>query len=200
MRQSPLQTHAMGHERHDEHGHQAETGGQHPSGHSHAADEHKSRAPAQVATYVITCSDSRNAQSDESGQTILRALEHAGHTVCGYGVVRDEPEAIRAALEDASAKGARAVILNGGTGIGRRDNTVEVLEGLFHKQLPGFGELFRLLSFKEIGSPAMMSRATAGTYRGMIIFALPGSPQAAQLAMDELILPELGHAVRELTR
>jgi len=200
MRQSPLQT-PMGHEKHDEHGRRPDaTGGQHAHGHSHAADEHKSHAPAQVATYVITCSDSRNAQSDESGQTIRRALEHAGHTVCGHVVVRDEPEAIRTALEDASAKGARAVILNGGTGIGRRDNTVEVLERLFHKQLPGFGELFRLLSFKEIGSPAMMSRATAGTYRGMIVFALPGSPQAARLAMDALILPELGHAVRELTR
>ncbi|HME91918.1 MAG TPA: MogA/MoaB family molybdenum cofactor biosynthesis protein [Myxococcaceae bacterium] len=200
----------MGHERKNERGHQpGAAGGDHrhghavghqEHGHSHAADEHKSRAPAQVATYVITCSDSRNAQSDESGQAIQRALEQAGHTVCGYSVVRDEPEAIRECLEDAGAKGARAVILNGGTGIGRRDNTVEVLEQLFDKRLPGFGELFRSLSFKEIGSPAMMSRATAGTYRGMIIFALPGSPQAARLAMDELILPELGHAVRELTR
>jgi molybdenum cofactor biosynthesis protein B len=114
--------------------------------------------------------------------------------------VRDEPESIRAAIEAAVTSGARALILNGGTGIGRRDNTVETVGSLFEKTLPGFGELFRQLSYQEIGSPAMMSGACAGTYRGMIVFALPGSPQAAQLAMDKLILPELGHAVRELSR
>ncbi len=191
----------MGHEEHDdEHGHHP--GAKHDRAHgpSHAAQEHKSQAPVQVATYVITCSDSRNPTSDDSGQAIQHALERAGHSVCGYRVVRDEPDAIREALEHASAQGARAVILNGGTGIGRRDNTVEALGQLFEKELPGFGELFRYLSFKEIGSPAMMSRAAAGTYQGMIVFALPGSPQAARLAMDELILPELGHAVRELAR
>ncbi len=192
----------MAHEGHDEkhRPHPDEIRGHRPHGPSHAAHEHKSHAPAQVATYVITCTDSRGPESDESGQAIQGALRQGGHTVCGYSVVRDEPEAIRSALENARAKGARAVILNGGTGIGRRDNTVEVLERLFEKELPGFGELFRSLSFKEIGSPAMMSRAVAGTYQGMIIFALPGSPQAARLAMDELILPELGHAVRELSR
>lgn len=183
-----------GHERHEH--------GEPHRGHgpSHAAHEHKSHAPTQVAAYVITCSDTRNPQSDDSGLEIQRALERAGHTLCGYSVVRDEPEDIRAALEEAKKKGARAIILNGGTGIGRRDNTIEVLEKLLEKELPGFGELFRALSFREIGSPAMMSRATAGTYQGMILFAIPGSPQAARLAMDELILPELGHAVRELAR
>src|SRR5262249_56283292 len=100
----------------------------------------------------------------------------------------------------AEGRGGGAVVVEGGGGIGRRDSTVEVLERLFEKTLPGFGELFRALSFQEIGSPAMMSRAVAGTYQGMIIFALPGSPQAARLALDRLILPELGHAVRELTR
>jgi molybdenum cofactor biosynthesis protein B len=192
----------MAHEGHDEkhHPHPHEARGHRPHGPSHAAQEHKSHAPAQVATYVITCTDSRSPESDESGQAIQGALQQGGHTVCGYSVVRDEPDAIRSALENARTKGARAVILNGGTGIGRRDNTVEVLKRLLEKELPGFGELFRSLSFKEIGSPAMMSRAVAGTYQGMIIFALPGSPQAARLAMDELILPELGHAVRELSR
>ena len=106
----------------------------------------------------------------------------------------------RSAIDEASQAGAGVVILNGGTGIGRRDNTIEVLEELLEKKLPGFGELFRYLSFKEIGSPAMMSRALAGTYRGMVLFALPGSPQAARLALEALILPELGHAVRELSR
>jgi molybdenum cofactor biosynthesis protein B len=114
--------------------------------------------------------------------------------------VTDDPAEIRSAIQEAVEAGARAVILNGGTGIGRRDNAVEVLEELLEKRLPGFGELFRYLSYKQIGSAAMMSRAVAGTYRGMILFALPGSPKAAGLAMDALILPELGHAIRELTR
>ncbi len=190
----------MAHEGH-EHGGSAHHG-DHPAvpGDSPAAMEHKSRAPSQVSTYVITCSDSRDASRDESGRAIRSALEKAGHPICGHRVVTDDPEAIRSAIQDAGEAGARAVILNGGTGIGRRDNAVEVLEGLLEKRLPGFGELFRYLSFKEIGSAAMMSRAVAGTYRGMILFALPGSPQAAGLAMDALILPELGHAIRELTR
>jgi len=190
----------MAHEGH-EHGGSGHDG-DHPGvpGDSLSAQEHKSRAPSQVSTYVITCSDSRDASRDESGRAIRSALEKAGHPICGHRVVTDDPEAIRSAIQDAGEAGARAVILNGGTGIGRRDNAVEVLEGLLEKRLPGFGELFRYLSFKQIGSAAMMSRAVAGTYRGMILFALPGSPQAAGLAMDALILPELGHAVRELTR
>ena len=192
----------MGHEGHD-HGHGHGHGHGHPPGghsHSHAAEEHKSHAPAQVASFVVTCSDSRSEATDETGQAIRKALEGAGHSVVGYQVIRDEPQQIRGALEAAAGAGARAVIFNGGTGIGRRDNTVEVLGNLFEKELPGFGEIFRALSFREIGSPAMMSRACAGTWRGMAIFALPGSPQAVKLAMDALILPELGHAVRELTR
>jgi len=167
---------------------------------SHAANEHKSHAPTEVATYVLTCSDSRSEASDETGNAIQGALRAAGHSIAGYRVIKDEPEEIRKAISDARAAGARAVIVNGGTGIGRRDNTVVVLDELFEKTLPGFGELFRSLSFQEIGSPAMMSRATAGTYQGMMIFALPGSPQAIRLALERLILPELGHAVRELTR
>lgn len=167
---------------------------------SHSAKEHKSHAPAQVATYVVTCSDSRSSAADESGRAIQDALRAAGHPLAGYRVVRDEPEEIREAVAEAKAAGARALILNGGTGIGRRDSTVEVLERLFEKTVPGFGELFRSLSFQEIGSAAMMSRAVAGTYQGMMIFALPGSPDAVRLALDRLILPELGHTIRELTR
>lgn len=185
----------MTRERHPGHG-EAHEG---PSG-SAAAHEHKSAAPAQVAVFVITCSDSRDASRDESGQAIRAALEKAGHSICGYRVVTDDPRQIRSAVEKALEAKASAVILNGGTGIGGRDNTVEVLEQLLEKKLPGFGELFRYLSFKEIGSPAMMSRALAGTYRRMVLFALPGSPQAARLALEALILPELGHAVRELSR
>jgi molybdopterin adenylyltransferase len=198
----------MGHEGHDhdhDDQHHPHHHGHHEHGHahpheSHAAKEHKHHAPAQVATFVVTCSDSRSAAQDESGAAIRSLLEGAGHTVVGHKVIRDEPEAIRATLDEAMGAGARAVIFNGGTGIGRRDSTVETLSALFEKTLPGFGELFRALSFKEIGSPAMMSRACAGTVKGSIVFALPGSPQAVKLALRELILPELGHAVRELTR
>jgi len=188
--------HKHGHGHH--HGHKHEH--HHPHGHSHAAEEHKARAPAQVSAFVVTCSDSRDEARDESGKALRGGLEVAGHTLCGYKVVKDDAEAIRAALAEAAAAGARAVLFNGGTGIGRRDSTVETLRALFEKELPGFGELFRMLSFKEIGSAAMMSRATAGTYQGMIVFAMPGSPQAVKLALRELILPELGHMVRELTR
>jgi molybdenum cofactor biosynthesis protein B len=194
--------HKHGHDHQHGHGHQGHEHQHHRphTGHSHAAEEHKAHAPTHVSAFVVTCSDSRDEARDESGKALRGGLEAAGHSLCGYTVVKDDPEAIRAALAEASGAGARVVLFNGGTGIGRRDSTVETLRGLFEKELPGFGELFRMLSFKEIGSAAMMSRATAGTYRGMIVFVMPGSPQAVRLALRELILPELGHAVRELTR
>jgi molybdopterin adenylyltransferase len=215
----------MGHDGHDhdhDHGHGHHHGHPHDHGHGHSHDhdhghghshdhgpahegsavaaEHKARAPVHVSAYVVTCSDSRDAAHDGSGKDLRDGLAAAGHTVAGHVVVKDDPEAIRGALAKAQEAGARAVLFTGGTGIGRRDCTVETLRALFEKELPGFGELFRMLSYQRIGSPAMMSRATAGTYQGMILFALPGSPQAVRLALDALILPELGHAVRELTR
>ncbi len=196
--------HEHGHDHGHEHGHDHGHGHHHPHPeHPHespAAAEHKAHAPVHVSTFVVTCSDSRDASRDESGKVLRELLEGHGHAVSGYKVIRDEPEAIRATLQEAREAGARAVLFTGGTGIGRRDSTVETLQPLFEKTLPGFGELFRMLSFQEIGSAAMMSRATAGTYQGMILFALPGSPQAVRLALQRLILPELGHAVRELTR
>jgi molybdopterin adenylyltransferase len=194
----PDHRHGHGHHHHGHHHHRPQRAHEH--GHSRAAEEHKAHAPAQVSVFVVTCSDSRDEARDESGKVLRSGLEAAGHTVSGYKVVKDEPEAIRAVLAEAAEAGARAVLFNGGTGIGRRDSTVETLRGLFEKELPGFGEIFRRLSFEEIGSAAMLSRATAGTYRGMILFAMPGSPQAVKLALEALILPELGHAVRELTR
>lgn len=189
---------------HDSHDHSDSSGLKHAHARSaseaHVPGQHKAHAPTQVSTVVVTCSDSRELAADESGALIQAALERDGHLVVRRKVIRDEPIAIGAALEDASALGARAVIFNGGTGIGARDSTVETLRALFDKELPGFGEIFRALSFAEIGSAAMMSRATAGTVRGMVVFSVPGSPAAARLAMERLILPELGHAVRELTR
>lgn len=189
------------HHHHHHHPHGAHGHG--PALHHHgsqATTEHKAHAPAHVAAFVVTCSDSRNEANDDSGRVIRGALDGAGHTISGYEVVKDDPAELRHALEHAREAGARAVIVNGGTGIGRRDCTVETLEAIFEKRLPGFGELFRMLSYADVGSAAFLSRATAGTWGGMIVFSLPGSPQAAKLAMERLILPELGHLVRELHR
>jgi molybdopterin adenylyltransferase len=197
----------VGHEGHDHdddhdhpHGHGHAHGHAHEHGHSHAVDDHRAHAPAHVSAFVVTCSDSRGAAQDDSGRIARELLEGAGHLLSGARVIPDDAEAIRGALADALAAGARAVIFNGGTGLSRRDVTVETLEPLFERRLPGFGELFRALSFREVGSAAWLSRATAGTYKGMLVFALPGSPHAVRLALEALILPELGHAVRELMR
>lgn len=164
------------------------------------ARAHRTDAPTHVACFILTCSDSRAAVDDVSGRALREGLEAAGHAVVGQTVVRDEPEAIRAAVEKGLEGGARAVLITGGTGITRRDQTVEAVRPLLEREIPGFGELFRMLSFEEIGSAAWLSRALAGTVRGALVFVLPGSPNAVRLALDRLILPELGHAVRELSR
>ena len=171
-----------------------------PSHGESPARQHRTDAPTHVACFVLTCSDSRAHADDVSGRALREGLEAAGHTVVGQTVVRDEPEAIRAAVEGGLAGGARAVLITGGTGITRRDQTVEAVRPLLDREIPGFGELFRMLSFQEIGSAAWLSRALAGTVRGALVFVLPGSPNAVRLALDRLILPELGHAVRELSR
>ena len=192
------------------HGHDHKHGHGHHGGHARGkgtpdhgpspAREHRSDAPTQVSCFVLTCSDSRAHADDVSGRALREALEAAGHSVVGQTVVRDEPDQIRAAVERGIEGGARAVLITGGTGITRRDQTVEAIRPLLEKEIPGFGELFRMLSFQEIGSAAWLSRALAGTARGALIFVLPGSPNAVRLALDRLILPELGHAVRELSR
>ncbi len=161
--------------------------------------EHKAHAPASVKCGVVTSSDSRRPETDESGQMIKDLLLHAGHTVLFYTVVKDEAKAIADAVEQASWT-CDAVITNGGTGIGRRDVTIPTLLPLFERTLPGFGELFRRLSFDELGSAAFLSGATAGVYHGRLVFCLPGSPDACRLAMERLILPELPHAVGVLNR
>jgi len=188
--------HKHGHGHHGEHAHGPGAQGHGPS----PAREHRSDAPTHVACFVLTCSDSRAQADDVSGRALREGLEAAGHSVVGQAVVRDEPEQIRAAVERGLQGGARAVLITGGTGITRRDQTVEAVRPLLEKEIPGFGELFRMLSFQEIGSAAWLSRALAGTVRGALVFVLPGSPNAVRLALDRLILPELGHAVRELSR
>lgn len=188
--------HKHGHGHHGEHAHGPGTPAHGPS----PAREHRSDAPTHVACFVLTCSDSRAQADDVSGRALREGLEAAGHSVVGQTVVRDEPEQIRAAVERGLQGGARAVLVSGGTGITRRDQTVEAIRPLLEKEIPGFGELFRMLSFQEVGSAAWLSRALAGTVRGALVFVLPGSPNAVRLALDRLILPELGHAVRELSR
>ena len=168
---------------------------------SDAPLEHKAHAPHSVACFVLTVSDSRTKDTDTSGRAIRALLEEAGHTVTGDAIVKDEPAqvaaVVRAQLADERTK---VIITTGGTGISRRDGTFEAIHGLLEKRLDGFGELFRMLSFREIGSPAMMSRATAGTVGRKAIFVLPGSENAVRLAMTQLILPELGHVVQQLSR
>ncbi|NOX44641.1 MAG: MogA/MoaB family molybdenum cofactor biosynthesis protein [Caldiserica bacterium] len=163
--------------------------------------DHERFAVAKVGCRIITVSDTRAPETDESGRLIAEALRRAGHDVRGYTVVPDEPERIRTALEEALADpGVDVVILNGGTGIAPRDVTPEAISPLLERELPGFGEAFRRLSFVEIGPRALLSRATAGIANGKLVFALPGSPHGVSLALKELIVPMLGHAVFELRR
>lgn len=159
-----------------------------------AVEQHRAHAPKRVSCAVITVSTSRTEATDESGALIRSALEGAGHAVAFYRVVKDDAGAIAAAVDEA-AKTCEAIVTNGGTGLGPHDVTIETLGPRLEKILPGFGELFRALSYREIGSAAMLSRAVAGTYEGRLLFCLPGSPRAVELAVKSLILPELAHAV-----
>jgi molybdopterin adenylyltransferase len=166
--------------------------------------EHEQRAhdavPSGVRCCVITISDTRTAETDTSGAAIRAALTQAGHAVVKYSVVRDEPQQIAALVREAEVEGCKLIITNGGTGIARRDSTFEAIDGLLEKRLPGFGELFRMLSFQAIGPAAMLSRATAGVYGGALIFCLPGSTNAVSLALEQLIVPQLAHLVWETVR
>ena len=148
---------------------------------------------------VITVSDTRAHETDVSGRAIVELLEDAGHVVAKRQILRDEPMDVRDAVL-ANVADVDAIITTGGTGITSRDSTYEAVASIFEKHLDGFGELFRMLSYEEIGSAAMMTRATAGVARGTAIFLLPGSEHAVRLGMTKLILPELGHVVRELRR
>jgi len=162
-------------------------------------EEHRSKAPEKVGCAVLTVSDTRTQATDASGRLVRELLERAGHSVVAHQVVRDKITEIQAALhalgQDANCQ---AVLVTGGTGISPRDCTHEAVVGLLEKRLDGFGELFRLLSFEQIGPAAMLSRAVAGVLAGKAVFAMPGSPAAVRLAMTRLILPELGHVVYEL--
>lgn len=150
---------------------------------------------------VITCSDTRTPETDTSGQLIQKLLEESGHRIVAYHVTKDDPGQITHRIALGVWKhGAQIIIVNGGTGISRRDSTFEAVNKMLEKRLDGFGEIFRLLSYQEIGSSAIMSRATAGIIDGRVVFSIPGSEHAVRLAMEKLILPELGHLVKELTK
>ena len=162
--------------------------------------EHKSQE-LQVNVMVITISDTRTTLNDKSGQKMIDLLEQSGHRIVAYKIVKDESVLIDQAVRNGCKnEQVQAVLLNGGTGIAQRDVTFEVLQRLIEKPLPGFGELFRLLSFQQIGTAAMLSRAIAGIAGRTVIFSTPGSINAVTLAMEKLILPELSHIIRELQK
>lgn len=165
-----------------------------------AYDQHIHSAQSQVARCaVLTLSDTRTESTDTSGRTIRDLLESHGHVVAHYAILKDDPAALDAKLLDLlGSPTIDAILTNGGTGISRRDQTIGVIEKHLDQPLPGFGELFRMLSWEQIGSGAMLSRATGGIARGQLIFAMPGSTKAVELAMTKLILPELKHLLGEL--
>ncbi len=161
--------------------------------------EHKEQAKTAVACGVITVSDTRTEGTDKSGQLIHELLKKAGHATVAYHIVPDDPTQIRPVLEGLLRRDdLEALIVNGGTGVARRDVTFDVVKGMIEKELPGFGELFRAFSYEEIGSSAMLSRAVAGSRGDKVLFSVPGSSGAVRLAMERLILPELPHIVFEL--
>lgn len=166
-----------------------------------SVEEHKQLAPRTAGCCVITVSDTRTAETDSSGRLMQQLLQDAGHLVYGCQIVKDDREEIRNAIVTGCQNPlVHVILLNGGTGIAKRDVTIEVVAGLFEKEMPGFGELFRSLSFSEIGTASMLSRAAAGVYQDRAIFALPGSLNAVRLGMTRLLLPEITHVVRELTK
>lgn len=160
-----------------------------------SASDHELKRLASAVCAVVTVSDTRTPETDKGGPLIVDRLKAAGHQLLGYEIIPDDPARIRAHVEALCAGTCDVVILTGGTGIAPRDRTYEAISPLLEKRLDGFAELFRLLSFEEIGPSAMLSRALAGTRGKTLLFSLPGSPNAVQLAMDRLILPVLPHAV-----
>ncbi|HEX7085113.1 MAG TPA: MogA/MoaB family molybdenum cofactor biosynthesis protein [Vicinamibacterales bacterium] len=165
-----------------------------------SATDHRRTAPASVSVHVITISDTRTPDTDTSGNAIAELLTAGGHSVHGRSLLQDEPDLVRGAIELLARNGVDAVVTTGGTGITSRDGTFEAIDGLLTKRLPGFGELFRMLSYQEIGAAAMLTRATAGLVGRTVVVALPGSEHAVRLGMEKLVLPELAHLVREARR
>jgi molybdenum cofactor biosynthesis protein B len=163
--------------------------------------EHKQQAPKSVNCAVVIISDTRTEQSDQSGKLIMAALKKNGHQVMSYSILKNDADLVARKLGGLlNEESLQVIITSGGTGIGHRDITIETISPTLEKKLDGFGELFRSLTYKEIGTGSIMSRAMAGVARGKVIICLPGSAGAVELAVKRIILPEIGHLVREATR
>lgn len=168
---------------------------------SKSAAEHRSQSPTALRCAVVTVSDTRTLENDTGGGTVVELLKAAGHEVAARQIIPDEPRRMRALLTELVARAdMQAVLLTGGTGLSRRDQTYETVSLMLTKEIPGYGELFRWLSFQEIGPAAMLSRAVGGLIGTKVVLTMPGSPAGVRLAMEKVILPELGHLVREATR
>jgi molybdenum cofactor biosynthesis protein B len=162
---------------------------------------HQEAAPRSIRCAVLTASDTRTPETDSSGRLIRELLTISGHEIAAREIVPDDPDRIRETLAGWIADSSiQAILTNGGTGIAARDTTYDAIAGILEKRIDGFGELFRMLSYQEIGPAAMLSRATAGVAGGTIIIAMPGSSNAVNLAMTKLVLPELGHLVYEVCK
>lgn len=169
---------------------------------SKSASEHKAHAAERgpVALAIVTVSDTRTEETDVNARYLREQIEALGHRVVAYHLIKDEPEQVEKILESCADGDAQVVLFNGGTGISRRDRTFDVLERKLEKPLPGFGEIFRMLSYHQVGAAAMMSRATAGVYRDTVVISTPGSPAAVKLAWEKLIASELSHLAWELVK
>ena len=168
---------------------------------SESTTEHRATSPQAVRCAVVTVSDTRTLETDTGGQTVIDHLTAAGHTVAARAIIPDEPERMRTLLRDfANRDDVDAVLLTGGTGLSSRDQTFETVSSMLTKTVPGYGELFRMLSYADIGAAAMLSRAVGGVIGRTVVLTMPGSPAGVRLAMEKLIVPELGHLLREARR
>ena len=162
--------------------------------------QHKAEGPRSISCAVITVSDTRTLETDRGGPVVCELLEQAGNQVAHREIVKDEPDEMKSLIQRLIDDGCQVILMTGGTGITSRDQTFETVSGLFTKSLPGYGELFRVLSYEEIGSAAMLSRATAGVIDKTVLLTMPGSPAAVRLAMEKLIHPELSHLVQQASK
>jgi len=166
-----------------------------------SSHDHKAVAPSRVRVFVVTVSDTRTDANDTSGAAIIELLKDAGHDVAGKAIEKDDPARVAELVrQQAVIADVDAIITTGGTGVTSRDSTYEAIDALLTKRLPGFGELFRMLSYQDIGSAAMMSRACAGTIGKVVVISLPGSENAVRLAMTKLVIPELAHLVQQAAK
>jgi molybdenum cofactor biosynthesis protein B len=168
-----------------------------------SSETHRALAAAQegaVTIAIVTVSDTRTPETDVNAHYLREQIAAAGHQVADYRLIKDEPTQVAGVLDELVAGAARLILFNGGTGISPRDTTYDALSGKLEKTLPGFGEIFRMLSYEQGGAAAILSRATAGVYRGRVIISTPGSPAAVQLAWEKLIAPEIQHLAWEVVR